>query len=127
MNTFIVKIFALLASMTSVLCIVAFSQTTPPRFLLATGDITSPVEVTTNKTGSVELRFRLSDTKNDGLLKFARKYSSAPDEEILVGTNALMKPGMDSKISISNAVIRVSYAASESDYARAVATSLTKK
>ena len=127
MKKSIAKMFMLLASTVSVFSIVGCSHNTPPKFGLATKDITSPVEVATNKSGDVEVSFRLSDSKADELLKFAQKYSDAPQEEILVGSQALMKPGMHSEISISNGEIQVSYPASESDYAQAVAASLSKR
>ena len=121
------KVFMVLASLVSVLCIFGCSQKAPPKFVLDTGDITSPVEIATNKSGAVEVSFRLSDSKADELLKFARKYSDAPQEEILVGSQALMQPGMHSQISISNRELQVSYPASESGYAHALAASLIKK
>ena len=117
----------LLAGMVSILCIVGCSHKALPKLVLATEDITSPVEVATNKSGAVEVSFLLSDSKADELLKFAQKYSDASQEEILVGSQALMKPGIDAEISISNREIQVSYPASESDYAQAVAASLSKK
>lgn len=119
--------FMLLAGVASILCIVGCAKKAIPRFVLATEGITSPVEVATNKSGEVTVGFQLSATKADDLLKFAQKYSDAPQEEILVGAEPLMKPGIHSAISISNGQIQVTYPASESDYAQAVAVFLSKK
>ena len=99
----------------------------PPQFTLASEDIISSVKVVTNKVGTVEVWFKLSDTKSGELLKFSQKYSQEPQTEILVGSEAIMKPGSQSEISISNGEIRVSYPPAESGQAWAVAALLSKK
>jgi len=97
-----------------------------PHFALARADIVSPVEIVTNAAGKVEVQFKLSNAKADELRKFALKTSQAPEFEIVVGSAAIVKPGMQSMIALSNNVVRVFSTSSDSSDIRAIGESLRK-
>jgi hypothetical protein len=97
-----------------------------PHFALARADIVSPVEIVTNAAGKVEVQFTLSKAKADELRKFSLKNAQAPETEIVVGSTAIMKPGMQSMIALSNSVVRVFSMSSDSSDVRAIGESLRK-
>jgi hypothetical protein len=134
MKNSIRKMIVLAIGVASVSCIIGCSKRTKPdaagglpHFALAPGDIVSSVEVVTNGAGQVEVQFRLSNAKADELLRFAEKTSRASVVEISVGSTAIMRPGMQSEIAISNGVVRVFSPSSDSSDVQAIGESLRRK
>jgi hypothetical protein len=128
----IFKLILLLGVGAGSLCIVGFKSAKGgtsdglPHFALARADIVSSVEIVTNGAGKVEVQFKLSNAKADELRKFSLKNSQAPELEIVVGSTAIMKPGMQSEIALSNGVVRVFSPSSDSRDVRAIGESLRK-
>ena len=134
MKNSIRNVIVLAIGVASVSCIIGCSKRTKPdtaadlpHFALAPGDIVSSVEVVTNGAGQVEVQFRLSDAKADELLAWTKKTSRASVVEISVGSTAIMKPGMQSVMAISNGVVRVFSPSSDSSDVRAIGESLKRK
>jgi hypothetical protein len=118
-------ILSLALVLSAVSCSKKESAATPPHFGLARGDLASPAEITTNKSGAHILYcvpIKLSSAKDAELHKFAQQHPNR-QVEIVVGSKVITKVRMPANVTATS-VLGLTVACDSIDEAKAIADSL---